>query len=751
MSKQSNVTSPRGERVKRREEQLNKEKRIQKERMDLIKCAIFAVACLVCVLIILIDAVLPKKYNVKAGEIAPENILASKDVLDSITYEAAKQAERNKVATIYATDDQKRIDAMNGVGKDFDNLILQRANAISDRDKWVQDNFYYTINDYPIDRLDDFVNRLGSAGNSISNHDMLQIMNIDKADIESMAAAVSGQISDAMKGGLTQEKLLSRRGIISDIFTSDKGNYKDLPQGLRNFARLVVERNLDYNCEPDEQATEIACKEAESKIDQADYKYKKGEVLVAQGKLITSAHIAMITELGMLDDGSIDFDLYFGVGFVALAALLIVALYIIVFEKGLLKAPKKILMLAILIVLSVFYCAVVIKIQPELAQVAIGTILIAVLLKPRVALVVNMAISVMLWLLAIQTSQLASAESASTLVVALISGTVAVFLCNRPMHRMRIMVTGIAIGGAGSIVSIFLGLMFSSDFVAVLIDAAWPLLGGALSAILCIGTLPVWESVFGVLTPTKLLELANPNNPLLRRLAIEAPGTHHHSIVVANLAETGARAIGADAILVRAGAYYHDVGKLTHPEAFTENQSEKQKGYHSVLLPGESAALIKSHPTEGYELAVKNKLPKEIRSIIIEHHGTTVVGYFYAKALEMYEKVNREDFMYPGPKPQSKETAIIMIADSCEAAVRSMPDKSPQNVRAKIDQIIKDRISDGQFDECNITMQELNRVAEEFTNALSGVHHQRIEYPDLKKALQDNKERESANANRADK
>ena len=160
-----------------------------------------------------------------------------------------------------------------------------------------------------------------------------------------------------------------------------------------------------------------------------------------------------------------------------------------------------------------------------------------------------------------------------------------------------------------------------------------------------------------------------------------------------------------------------------------------------MMLPGESAAIIKAHPTEGNELAMKYKLPKEIRDIILEHHGTTVVGYFYAKALEMFEKVNKSDFTYPGPKPHSKETAIIMLADSCEAAVRSLPDKSGESVRKKIDQIISDRINDGQFDECDITMGELGKIAAEFTQALSGVHHQRIEYPDLKKALEDNKEK----------
>lgn len=744
MKKERELQEPevvkKGSRVRMREEKISAGKRIAKERLNKIKCIICAVACFIAVLLTVIDAVAPQKYNVSAGQIATSNIVAIKDVIDQDNYKAAREAAKNSVSAIYKKDDAKRVNVINKINAGFNKLTDARRQAIEQRNQWLEQNVGSTIDDHHFDTS--YINMLiGNLGITCSEKELLVIINTPIQDIESIAAATIREINAVMEQGLAMEDLISQRSKIISTITGENGAFASVSKELRAITKRIIENSLEANYFVDDEATEAARKEAENTVDQANYRYNKGDILVLAGGRITASHINMMREMGMLDDGSLDLDLYIGVGFMVLTVLFMMALYIVVYEPKMIQSPKKVLMLVILIVLSVIYSAVIFKLQPGLAQIAISTILIAVLLKPRVALVANMAISVILGIIVTQNTQLASTQCAATIVISLVSGTASVFMCKGTMHRMRIMATGLIIGGVGAFTSIFMGLIFTSDLSTIFLNSLWPLISGIISAVLCVGTLPVWEAVFGILTPTKLLEITNPNQPLLRRLAIEAPGTHHHSIVVANLAETGAQAIGADTMLVRAGAYYHDVGKLASPEAFTENQSEKQKNFHSMMLPGESAAIIKAHPTEGNELATKYKLPKEIRDIILEHHGTTVVGYFYAKALEMFEKVNRSDFAYPGPKPHSKETAIIMLADSCEAAVRSLPDKSSENVRKKIDQIISDRINDGQFDECDITMGELNRIAAEFTQALSGVHHQRIEYPDLQKAIEDNKEK----------
>ncbi len=727
------------ERIKRRAQRMQEAQtpgqRARRERNNRLLCIISGVLCYAAVLMIMLDAVAPQKYRVEPGEVSRSTITATKDVMDQVSYEAARKAAQDSVSAIYRIDDEKRVSVINAVTDDFAKVEDARAQAIAQRNDWLKENPGSTAEQHQFPSA--FINMLiGNLNISCSAEEMLVIINTNQQDIESVAAFIKRRINSIMASGLSEEELIGERNAIAAALNNE---YSTVSAKIKTVAERILEKELVANYSLDETATDEAKLAAAAEVSQGSYLYKQGQTIVRSGDIVTQAHIAMLEELGMLENDNVDIKLYLGVALLTLTVLLILGFYIAVYEPKMIQTPKKVLMLAILTVLSVLYSALIYPYRPGLAQIAICTVLVAVLLKPRVALVSNMALSVLLGVMA-TSGEAAQSQGVSTLIVSLIAGTAAVYLCKKPMHRMRIMLSGLVIGVTGGLTSVFIGMVFSSEIETVLLSALWPALAGAISAVLCVGTLPVWEAVFDVLTPTKLLEITNPNQPLLRRLAIEAPGTHHHSIVVANLAESGAQAIGADIMLTRAGAYYHDVGKLAAPEAYTENQDEKLKSFHSMLLPAESAAIIRMHPTEGYELAQKYKLPKEICNIILEHHGTTLVGYFYAKALEMFDDVNRADFMYPGPKPRSKEAAVIMLADSAEAAVRSLPDKSPECVREKINQILNDRISDGQFDECDISMLELRKLAAEFTQALSGVHHSRIEYPDLKKALEDNRE-----------
>lgn len=727
------------ERLKRRAQRMQEAQtpgqRARRERNNRLLCIISGVLCYAAVLMIMLDAVAPQKYRVEPGEVSRSTITATKDVMDQVSYEAARKAAQDSVSAIYRIDDEKRVSVINAVTDDFAKVEDARAQAIAQRNDWLKENPGSTAEQHQFPSA--FINMLiGNLNISCSAEEMLVIINTNQQDIESVAAFIKTRINSIMASGLSEEELIGERNAIAAALNNE---YSTVSAKIKTVAERILEKELVANYSLDETATDEAKLAAAAEVSQGSYLYKQGQTIVRSGDIVTPAHIAMLEELGMLENENVDIKLYIGVALLTLTVLLILGFYIAVYEPKMIQTPKKVLMLAILTVLSVLYSALIYPYRPGLAQIAICTVLVAVLLKPRVALVSNMALSVLLGVMA-TSGEAAQSQGVSTLIVSLIAGTAAVYLCKKPMHRMRIMLSGLVIGATGGLTSVFIGLVFSSEIKTVLLSALWPALAGAISAVLCVGTLPVWEAVFDVLTPTKLLEITNPNQPLLRRLAIEAPGTHHHSIVVANLAESGAQAIGADIMLTRAGAYYHDVGKLAAPEAYTENQDEKLKSFHSMLLPAESAAIIRMHPTEGYELAQKYKLPKEICNIILEHHGTTLVGYFYAKALEMFDDVNRADFMYPGPKPRSKEAAVIMLADSAEAAVRSLPDKSPECVREKINQILNDRISDGQFDECDISMLELRKLAAEFTQTLSGVHHSRIEYPDLKKALEDNRE-----------
>jgi putative nucleotidyltransferase with HDIG domain len=232
----------------------------------------------------------------------------------------------------------------------------------------------------------------------------------------------------------------------------------------------------------------------------------------------------------------------------------------------------------------------------------------------------------------------------------------------------------------------------------------------------------------------KLIELSNPNHPLLRKILMEAPGTYHHSVMVANLADAACEAIGANGLLARVGCYYHDIGKTKRPNFFIENQMHHDNP-HDRLQPEKSANIIISHVTDGSVILKKYNMPKEIIHIAEQHHGTTLLKFFYHKALQGGEEVNEEDYRYPGPKPQTKESAIVGIADSVEAAVRSLNQPTPETIESLVKKIVADRLQDGQLNECDLTLKELETVSHSFCETLKGIFHSRIEYPEMTKKV----------------
>ncbi|MBQ9306954.1 MAG: HDIG domain-containing protein, partial [Clostridia bacterium] len=261
------------------------------------------------------------------------------------------------------------------------------------------------------------------------------------------------------------------------------------------------------------------------------------------------------------------------------------------------------------------------------------------------------------------------------------------------------------------------------------VNMLWSTGSGMLSGLLSIALQPVFEVIYNLATPAKLLELGNPNHPLLRRLLLEAPGTYHHSIIVANLAEAAAERIGANALLARTGAYFHDVGKLKRPAYFKENQ----QGINPLdqTDPYVSAAIVTTHTRDGLQLAQKYRLPPEIQDIIIQHHGDTPVMFFYHRACEQAgdREVDISDFRYDGTRPTTREAAIVMLADTVEAAVRSMKDPSPQEVMNFIQKLVRGKIDDGQLNNSPLTMKNIDEICEAFFTVLNGVFHERIEYP----------------------
>ena len=257
--------------------------------------------------------------------------------------------------------------------------------------------------------------------------------------------------------------------------------------------------------------------------------------------------------------------------------------------------------------------------------------------------------------------------------------------------------------------------------------------GGILTGIFVAGITPIFESLFGFMTDIKLLELANLNQPLFQRMIIEAPGTYHHSIIVASMVEAASEAIGANSLLAKVSAYYHDIGKLKKPQYFIENQPNNENK-HDKLSPKMSSLIIISHVKEGCELAAEVKLGRQIINIIRESHGKSIVSYFYDKAKkdkdESIRSLSESDFRYPGPKPQTKEAGLVMLADVVEASSRTLTNPAPARIKSLVRERIERIYTDGQLDDCELTLKNLNTIADTFTRILNGIFHHRIDYPE---------------------
>jgi putative nucleotidyltransferase with HDIG domain len=315
---------------------------------------------------------------------------------------------------------------------------------------------------------------------------------------------------------------------------------------------------------------------------------------------------------------------------------------------------------------------------------------------------------------------------------AMISCSAAVYGIGRYRERQSVTLAGLITGGVNLLMA--LGLIAYAEqpftFSTVLLAIGCGFTGGLLTAIFTAGGLPINESFFGILTDVKLLELSNADLPVLGQLALRAPGTNQHSHAVGQLAEDACRAVGANPLLARIGALYHDIGKLAAPDYFVENQQGENP--HDHLRPTQSAKIITSHVTYGLRLAKEIGLPKKIADFIPQHHGTRTLHFFLRKAQALAkpgEEIDERDFRYPGPKPGFKETAIMMLADSCEAAARSLARPDPENIRAIVVKIVDAIITDGQLDECDLTLRELTTIREAMISALTAIYHARIDYP----------------------
>ena len=466
----------------------------------------------------------------------------------------------------------------------------------------------------------------------------------------------------------------------------------------------------------------------------------QGEVLVRLGTKVTPVDLARIQALG-LDVRKPDLAA-FG-GWLLLSGLLVsmVIAWLRLFRPEYWHRNNVVLLIWLLIA----FATVALQLTqgrtalPFIVPVAAIGLLVAVLLDAETAVLVTAVIAIV--------TGAVNGPSLELGAYAMLGGLAGILAIRRGDRLQAFIQAGAAIFVAQAVVVTAFSLLGERDLTGVvqLIGAAAVSAGGA--AVATVGSFAVLGNVFGLLTVFQLLELANPSQTLLRRLLVETPGTYHHALMVGNLAERAAETIGADPLITRVAAYYHDVGKLANPLAFIENQSGGEN-VHDLLEPEESAAILKQHVADGIDVAYQAKLPKAIIAFIPQHHGTAVMSYFYAKAREeaaepyggleteeghrAADAVDARRYRHAGPKPQSREAALLMLADGVEASVRSLASRDEGAIRSMVARIITERMDDGQFDECDLTLRDISRAQEAFVSQLLGMYHQRVAYPQSK-------------------
>ncbi|WP_374954709.1 HD family phosphohydrolase [Paenibacillus sp. AR247] len=483
---------------------------------------------------------------------------------------------------------------------------------------------------------------------------------------------------------------------------------------------------------------------------------KQGGVLVAKGELITEELYNLLDDNGLLKN-----DVNYWPQFGLLLLSLLLALGLMMFIRQLNGGKfgynnSQLLMLVLIFIITIVSMHVAGILQSSerpylgyLAPVAIGSMLVTLLLDMSLAFFCAMVFSILSSvILNVHQGQMFDFKFG---LFSLIVSYVAIFTIHKASQRSTLLKGGIMVCLFGSLTVFLINLIDNDDWqqMSTLYALGFAFAGGLLTAILVIGLMPFFEVTFGILSALKLVELSNPNHPLLRKLLTETPGTYHHSVMVGNLSEAAAEAIGANGLLCRVGSYYHDIGKTKRPSYFIENQNNMENP-HDSIDPKLSKSIIIAHARDGVEMLKDYKLPKPIRDIAEQHHGTTFLHFFYHKALRLAEEQGKEpdfteeDFRYPGPKAQSKESAVIGIADSVEAAVRSLRNPTVTQVESVIEKIIKSRLDDHQFNECDLTMKELDIIAKTLKESVMGIFHSRIEYPEeIKKTKMDEENRRS--------
>lgn len=703
----------------------------------------------------------PETYDITLNGKSDKDIKAPRQELDDKATLRAQDEAADKVGLIYSIVALRNETLISEIFTRIEQLNLD--DQITDADK--VDIFRRDIPD----RVDKYIANFISLNSGSETYSTELLAEMDRVVSEQKYQIPEETIYKLPK--LTSDQLLEMRAIgrevvrkltseslteaetartkVAELVNASSLTLKAEREIVQELARLAILPNKFYDKMTTEDA-KVAAKENTPPI-----LIKQGDIVVKKGQVITENVYEKLNSLGLLKERKTYLP---QLGVLLFSIIFTLALYgYMELTAGTSSAQKRNnvhwVMLLLIFALNLLSMHLVALTHSQdwpfigyLAPIAMGSMMVTLLLDLHLGLVSSFLFTLLASII-LNVEQEHIFDFHFGFVAAVVSFT-AVLAIHRASQRSAILKAGIMVSLFGSVAVLALMLVDPEPSRPQLLQSVtFMFSSGLLTAVLVIGLMPFFEVTFGILSALKLVELSNPNHPLLRKLLTETPGTYHHSLMVGNLSEAAAESVGANGLLCRVGSFYHDVGKTKRPLYFIENQNAAGNP-HDKLDPKVSASIIIAHARDGADMLRAHKLPKPIRDIAEQHHGTTFLKYFYFKAVKQSQEQGVEsqwtedDYRYPGPKAQSKEAAIVGIADCVEAAVRSLDHPKVEQIEEIIGKIIKDRLDDNQFNDCDLTMRELDKIAETLKETVIGMFHSRIEYPDDKelKKLKEMKE-----------
>ncbi|WP_413465959.1 HD family phosphohydrolase [Metabacillus litoralis] len=668
----------------------------------------------------------PETLDIELFTVSEQTIYAPTTVEDKIETERKQQEANDAVEDQYVLKKEitdKQVDLISSI---FDTVIevkKENSNTEESADSG-------TVK--PEDQVKAIEGKLTkSIIEKIPSETFLPLLEASDADLEMAKDAVVTAVNNIMSKEIPIVQLSEAKKQVDEEL-----QYTPLRSEVLQSSTVLAKFAITPNYVFDLKATEEKRQQAVDAVKIAQI--KQGQILVEEDELINREIYRKLGLVGLLDDQQ-SYKPFLGL---ALLVLLILAGIIYYFEKKdspISKKNNSLLLYCLIFAITILLMKILSLFQKidythigYIVPIAMGVMLIKLLINERLAILTSMIFAVCGSV--IFNEGITGSFNFAIGVYYLFGCLAGVLFLGEHNLRSKILQAGLFVGGINVIVLTAIMLIRNGSYSNVEISSYFVMacVSGLVSSVLTIGFMPFFETGFGILSTMKLIELSNPNHPLLRKILTETPGTYHHSVMVANLSESACEAIGANGLLARVGAYYHDIGKTKRPQYFIENQMNIENP-HNKLSAQLSKNIIISHVTDGVEMLRKHKMPKEFVDIAEQHHGSTLLKYFYHQAKQSNDSIYEDEFRYPGPKPQTKEIAIISIADSVEAAVRSMSNPTLEKIEKLIKSIIADRLQDNQLDECDLTLKELDIIAKSFCESLKGIFHSRIEYPELTK------------------